>query len=61
MYNMEFFFENVNMISNRRGVNCNAKQRNFITINFLDEKKGGLLYTWFYWAKVDIIKKGKQT
>ena len=36
---MEFLFENVNMISNRRGVNCNAQQRNFITIYFLDEKK----------------------
>ena len=35
---MEFLFENVNMISNRRGVNCNAQQLNFITINFLDEK-----------------------
>ena len=39
MHNMEFFFENVNMIFNRRGVNCNAQQRNFITIYFLDEKK----------------------
>ena len=39
MQNMEFFFENVNMISNRRGVNCNAQQRNCITIYLLDEKK----------------------
>ena len=39
MYNMEFFFENVNMISNRRFF----QQRNFITIYFLEEKKGGSL------------------
>ena len=43
MHNMELFFENVNMISNSRGVNCNFQQRNFITIYFLDKKKGGLL------------------
>ena len=38
MYNMEFLFENVNMISNRRGVNCNAQQLNFITSYFLNVK-----------------------
>ena len=37
------FFENVNTISNRRGVNCNAQQLNFITSYFLDENKCGLL------------------
>ena len=35
---MEFLFENVNMISNRRGVNCNVQQLNFITSYFLNEK-----------------------
>ena len=40
---MEFLFENVNMIFNRRGVNCNAEQRNFITSYFLNVKKCGLL------------------
>ena len=40
---MEFLFENVNMISNRRDVNCNAQQRNFITIYFSDQKKCALL------------------
>ena len=39
MHNMELFFENVNMISNRRGVNCNAQQLNFITSYFLNVKK----------------------
>ena len=35
---MEFLFENVHMITNRRGVNCNAQQCYFITIYFLDER-----------------------
>ena len=36
---MEFLFENIHMISNRRGLNCNAQQCNFITFYFLDERK----------------------
>ena len=35
---MEFLFENVNMISNRRGENCNAQRLNFITSYFLNAK-----------------------
>ena len=35
---MEFLFENVHMISNRRGVNCNAQRLNSTTSYFLNEK-----------------------
>ena len=36
---MEFLFENIHMISNRRGLNCNAQQCYFITFYFVDERK----------------------
>ena len=57
---MEFLFENVNMISNRRGVNCNAQQRNFITIYFLDDKKGWLAINMVLLSKGGYYQKSKQ-
>ena len=48
------------MISNRRGLNCNAQQCNFITFYFLDERKvacykhGVIMQKWYY-------QKNKQT
>ena len=56
---MEFLFENIHKISNRRGLNCNAQQCNFITFYFLDERKGPcykhvIMQKW-------ILSKKKQT
>ena len=58
---MEFLFENVNMISNRRGVNCNAQQLNFITSYFLNVKKMWLAINMVLLSKGRYYQKSKQT
>ena len=58
---MEFLFENVNMISNRRGVNCNAQQLNFITSYFLNVKKMWPAINMVLLSKGRYYQKSKQT
>ena len=58
---MEFLFKNIHMISNRRGLNCNAQQCNFITFYFLDERKVACYKHGVIMQKRILSKKKKQT
>ena len=49
------------MISNRRGLNCNAQQCNFITFYFLDERKVACYKHGVIMQKRILSKKKKQT